>query len=208
MLNVEGLQPILTANGVTHFSAQEVLELKNRRARKFVGAPRFAELPDEYRDSVINLGLYLETIRRNASSISGQEHPIRVLGWYRPGLSDSRRMGWSGDYNLAAGGTPPRRGRLGSAHIRAAGVDIRSAIGKHADLMTAIVNSWRMTPPASGVGWYLWGRVHVDICHPGGARARQWSSRLVRKRLKETEVAIRANTQSERDFGFVVSGRQ
>jgi transposase len=179
----------LAEAGVSSFGGRECVTLRNDRARAEVGAPRTIRLPEQYLPNVVAVGLYLEVIRHFASKRLGGEHPISVLAWFRPGTEDSRAQGMSASYNLASGGT------AGGAHEDAAGADIRSAIGKHAELRLAHVDAWRFCEDASGIGRYMFGRDHVDLVFPGGSAARQWRTLPLSRPLISTEVAARRAAQ-------------
>lgn len=187
-LTTRQLDERLREAGVHHFSALEVTRLQNAGARRRVGAATVADLPAVMLDTVIALALFLEIVRARASEISGRDHKVSVLGWYRPGADDSGARGWRGDYNVACGGSK------GSSHERAAGVDLRSGTSQ-ADLSQALLEVWRDTPWAAGLGTYAWGRRHVDLVHGDGKLARHWKSPLVSRQLGAVEIGNRVKTQ-------------
>lgn len=178
--------------GITHFTGREVCHLQNARARRRVGAQaHHAKLPERLLKNALALGLYLEIIRDFASEISGRPHPIKILGWYRPGRSDSLALGYRDSYNKAAGGT-------GISHELAAAADIRSGIGRHDDLGHAVLRAWTATVWGSGVGNYAWGRRHVDVVVAGNILARQWCGSVSPLLLKGGDVRRRVGEQVAR----------
>lgn len=182
------IEEAMVEAGVYSFGGREVVTLRNDKARAKVGADRTVTLPASLLPNVIALGLYLEIIRIYAGRRSGRIHPINVLGWYRPGAVDSAELGFSDDYNRAAGGT-------GDAHPGGAAADIRSAIGRHADLRAAHVDAWRDVEDATAIGRYLWGRDHAEVRRQGGKLARQWRTMPLAYALTGSEIADRKSEQ-------------
>ena len=146
--------------GITNFDGEEVLTLHNTRKRKLYNLARTPPLPGDLLPNVLALGRLLQRLRDDVG------RPVKVLSWYRPE-----------GYNAAVGGRPASRVNPGSAHLRAAGADIRIKGLGHDAANAAAYRAWHSNPRAAGYGMYMWGRIHLDVFHPGGKPARQWRSK-------------------------------